>query len=381
MFSSASSSSSVANIGSPKPEKRQANSPLPPPPPRPASPDATTQEKIHTAKNLDDMYAKVYKNKKRPNTEELDAEKTNQKTPDESANKSSTSGAKPVEANKANPEPPKLGRSEIDGKPFRHEHNYETLRKSPRKSSDPGYEKIRRDKHDSISEPGYASINGPDSISGSDPGYEVLKQGVPIEIDPNYEELRHGSSSASDCGGYSRINVNNTIDGYSVVNKPANNGKSTTSSSYESDTRDFSFEEPNYESMPSTSLSDHNYAALKSTGSESDPNYESVSQNDPNYESVKYLAEDPPYERLQEQNSSSKSDKDYETVKGSEDLSKRKSEPPYERLSNELDSRTSGSVKVETDYEKVGNNVGADANGSTGLCAHSDSEDDVIIQV
>lgn len=391
MFSLASSSSSIANIGSPKPEKRQANSPLPPPPP--VSPDIpVTQEKAHTVKNLDDMYAKVHKTKKRNNTEELDTEKNNQKVANDSMNKLPASNAKPVENKVNQAESFKLGRSEIDGKPLRHEHNYETLRKSARNCSDPGYEKIRPDKDDCNSEPGYASINGPDSIVGSDPGYEVLKQGAPCETDPNYEELRHNSSSASDCGGYSRINVKNTVDGYSVVNKQPSNGKSATSSSYESDTRDFSFDEPNYESMPSESVSEHNYAALKSTGSESDPNYESVSQNDPNYESVKYsaaISEDPPYERLQEQDLSSKSDgfvQDYETVEGSEHLNKRKSDPPYERLSNELDSKTSVSVDTaETGYEKVGNNVPTKEidtpSGSTVPCTHSDSDDDVIIQV
>lgn len=390
-FPSASSSSSVANIGSPKPEKRQANSPLPPPPP--VSPDIlAAQEKVHTVKNLDDMYAKVHKNKKKTNTEESVIEKNNQITVNQTTPKVSISGTKGVETKANQAEPFKLGRSEIDGKPLRHEHNYETLRKSPRKGSDPGYEKIRQDKDDCNSEPGYASINGPDSIVSSDPGYEVLKQEVPSEIDPNYEELRHRSSSASDCGGYSRINMKNIIDGYSTVNKPANNGKSATSSSYESDTRDFSFDEPNYESMPSESLSEHNYAALKSTGSESDPNYESVNPNDPNYESVKYAAamsEDPPYERLQDQDSSNKSDgfvQDYETVESSERLNKGKSDPPYERLNNELDSKTSVSVKTgETGYEKVGNNVPGKEkdtlSGSTVPCTHSDSDDDVIIQV
>lgn len=59
---SASSSSSIANLGSPKPEKRQANSPLPPPPV--ISNFGFDADHVHAVKNLDDLYAKVQKNKK-----------------------------------------------------------------------------------------------------------------------------------------------------------------------------------------------------------------------------------------------------------------------------------------------------------------------------
>lgn len=298
----ASSSSSGANIGSPKPEKRQANSPLPPPPS--VSPDIT-------AKNLDDMYAKVHKNKKKPD--------------DTIENDKSSIDAVTVVEKKA----------ESETKTLRQEHNYETLRKSSRKCSDPGYEKIKPNK-DCSTEPGYASINGPDSISSSDPGYEVLRQNAPSQSDPNYEELR----------GYTRIgnSTKDLMDGYSTVNKPSNsNGKSASDN-----------EEPNYESMPSETASEHNYAALKSNGSESDPNYESVSHNDPNYESVKYLdaaLEEPPYERLHDSDST-KSDgtgSGYEKVQPKSDGSgyetlnngkEEKTEPPYERLSNDYDNKS-----------------------------------------
>lgn len=216
----ASSSSSTANIGSPKPEKRQANSPLPPTPP--ILPDG---EKLH---NIDDLYAKVQKIKSKSSDEDSSPEK-------------------PI-----NPISNKLA-----------EHSYETLRKP----NDHGYEKIKND------EPGYASLNGPESISSSDPGYEVLKP----NSDPNYEELKYRKSG--DLPGYAKIKDNDPFFGYSVVNKAKKKAKS----------QEYSLaDEPNYESMPSESVSDINYSGLKSSESETDPNYESVSQNDPNYECVGY---------------------------------------------------------------------------------------------
>lgn len=213
-------------MGSPKPEKRQANSPLPPPPA--ASPD----KDVHTAKNLDDMYAKVHKTKKRTDKDELEADKNTPKPIPQTSHPSSSSSLNSTE-NKKPHEPVRVLKSEIDGKPLHREHNYETLRKSTKTCSDPGYEKIKTNKDDCGSEPGYASINGPDSIASSDPGYEVLKQHAPSETDPNYEELRHRTSSASDCGGYSRINPSNiTADGYSVVKKSSTGNSSSDSKDF-----------------------------------------------------------------------------------------------------------------------------------------------------
>lgn len=257
----ASSSSSVLNLGSPKPEKRQANSPLPPPP------SATTSPDQPTAKNLDDMYAKVHKNRnKKPSTSE---------------------------------EPPAETVEVVNETKQRREHNYETLKKSPRKNSDPGYEKVKNGDCDA-GEPNYASINGPDSLR-TDPGYEEVCRNNP---DPNYEQVKDH--------GYSTIKESMAMDGYSVVNKSPKED------------------------------------------SESDPNYESVSQNDPNYESVKYL--DVGYEPLQNNNntddsSSSKSKSGYETVENNAH------DPPYEKLNedNKTDSESSGYEKIEkkSDYETL----------------------------
>lgn len=80
---------------------------------------------------------------------------------------------------------------------------------------------------------------------------------------------------------------------------------------------------------------DPNYAGIKSSGSESDPNYESVNQPDPNYESVKDLE---PYYGTTE------ADK---VNRDASDSSSRttETEPPYERLDSDI-----------TGYEKIGSN-------------------------
>lgn len=308
-FLIASSSSSGANVGSPKPEKRQANSPLPPPPS--VSPDITVVS--HVPKNLDDMYAKVHKNKKKSETGSGDNVETDKTAADFIA-------------------------TSADEK--KQEHNYETLRKC----SDSGYEKIKPN----TSEPGYASINGPDSII-SDPGYEVLRQNAQSQQDdPNYEELHHNSGN-SDCG-YTRIGESNKLNCYATVNKPAN-----SSSSFESDGKENNCEEPNYESMPSETASEHNYAALKSNGSESDPNYESV----------KHLEDDPPYERLHDDDSTKSTHSGYEKVEPKTN-EQEKTEPPYERLSNDLDAKANN-----------------ESPGYETIKSHSDAEidDDGIVQV
>ncbi|XP_057664045.1 uncharacterized protein LOC130898635 [Diorhabda carinulata] len=277
-----SSSSSIANLGSPKPEKRQVNSPLPPPP-----------------TNVDDLYAKVHKNKK----EETAADQNDVETI--------------VEENtiSINVTRSSLG-NKIPQRRYKN-HDYETLKKSARRTSDPGYEKIR-------DEPGYASIAGPESIPNSDAGYEIIKNRS--EEDPNYEELRHRVSNASDSSAYTKIKDLN--DGYSVVKK----------------------DEPNYESMRGDEV---NYDGSKSNSSESDPNYESVKD-----------LEEPPYERLEEDSSRTNSDRSgsdrskkkesdiNDTSESSSSIGKSSSDktdlPPYELLNN--DTELFG-------YEKIGSKL------------------------
>ncbi|KAJ8971369.1 hypothetical protein NQ317_016564 [Molorchus minor] len=235
-------------------EKRQANSPLPPPPS--ASSFDFHTDKVQVMKNLDDLYAKVHKNKR-----------------EDISDKSSENGSDV---------PNSFGRTSL-----------------------------------------------PIALEIQILDMKCLKNRTPPECDPNYEELRHRISNASDCA-----------------------------------------DEPNYESMPSEIASEPNYAAVKSNGSESDPNYESVSQTDPNYESVKDL--ELPYERLDEDSTRTNSDlsgyeKSYEhdtsesSNSGGKSLSD-KTEPPYEVLNNDIDSEVPG-------YEKIKNKcfVGSQSSGSSGI--------------
>ncbi|CAG9853797.1 unnamed protein product [Phyllotreta striolata] len=334
----ASSSSSITNLGSPKPEKRQANSPLPPPP-------TVSNFDFHAdklVKNVDDLYAKVHKNKK----EDANAEKVE---------KRSISPENSVRTSLEN---------QIHERRIK-EHNYETLKKSSSKASDPGYERIK-----GSDEPGYASINGPESLPSSDPGYEVLKNRVPSEFDPNYEELRHRVSNASDSSDYTKIR--DLSDGYSIVRK----NKTI-------------IDEPNYESMKNE---ESNYNGSKSNSSESDPNYESVNHGDPNYESVKDL-DDPPYERLDEDSSRTNSDlsgcdkmkkielEKNDTSESSNSLGKSSSEktdPPYEQLNNDTDSEVPG-------YEKIGSRLSSCKNTPVSPTNRTNSinilDDDGIVQV
>ncbi|KAH1022431.1 hypothetical protein HUJ04_011835 [Dendroctonus ponderosae] len=283
------SSSSSGNFGSPKPEKRQANSPLPPPPTA-SSADFYT-DKLQVKRNLDDLYAKVQKVRK-------------EDAVDDGFSLSDKDGS--VRSS--------FGISQVEGSLRNREHNYETLKKSSTTNSDFGYEKI---KGGMDCEPGYASINGPDSLAASsDPGYEALRE-VRSESGPSFQQLKQGEDD-----------VNNL--GYSVVNKkkkaPSNQASFTAALGHPVDP---------------------NYAATKSSGSESDPNYESVNQSDPNYESVK------DFEPFHEEGKVCVAEKAADVSDSSNSASRTtESEPPYERLRNEVDSDIPG-------YEKVGSNGSA----------------------
>ncbi|KAL3278972.1 hypothetical protein HHI36_016490 [Cryptolaemus montrouzieri] len=218
------SSSSSTNIGSPKPEKRQANSPLPPPPPT-----LSSEENSSLPRNIDDLYAKVQKNKSKTVSEE--EPQLDKVIPE--ASTSSIEEGKRMELKK------------FQG------HNYETLRR-PNSFTEPDYTTIKHE------EPGYESITDTDS------GYEIVKDNLKQE--QRREEMN---------------------DFYSVVNKKGRNDKA----------QEDCLNEPNYETVPSGSILEFPYSGLKSSGSESDPNYESVSHDDPKYERVK-CPEEPPYEKV-----------------------------------------------------------------------------------
>lgn len=216
--SSSSCTSSVANIGSPKPEKRQANSPLPPTPA--VSPDMyarvdknhsreNSRGSINVSRNLEDMYAKVQKNKKKYDD---DAEMNSRSyTPDvmpyskiQLDSRQSWSSKDSFDESKHFDELCDSSDSDLDKK-LREEHCYETLNKkkvSPNKK-DQDYEKIRN--HNWLADELLGRSSGPESILSNDPGYEQLNHSrLSSEADPNYEVLRpHRTSSLnSSIGNY-----------------------------------------------------------------------------------------------------------------------------------------------------------------------------------
>ncbi|XP_018331448.1 hyphal wall protein 2 isoform X2 [Agrilus planipennis] len=352
----ASNSSSVGVLGSPKPEKRQANSPLPAPPPG----------------NLDDMYAKVHKGNKNKNRPE---NSTGSSSPNnEGSRRSSGASSRTSFENVASHHHRASVRSSqsdnhVTEEKEIEEHDYETLKKTsytPR-----GNKEWPKSRQSDPFQPGYDTINSPPSLAESDPGYEVVKSERGPRASSSSEQNWLPNPSGSDIYVKRPLasSANALMDGYSVVNKKKTS-PSNASSSFGSDTpRDISTtEEPNYESMPSESFSEHNYAVLKSGGSDTDPNYESVNHNDPNYESVKYLdvgmLDEPPYERLHDDDSSRTDSREV---------------PGYERVGNSLNSKGSDNEQGDMpDYEtlpqKRTNNV-----VNSGLVGGGD--EDLVVQV
>lgn len=280
--SSSSCTSSVGNIGSPKPEKRQANSPLPPTPKGQNqsrnstssileyhegaklkdSNNNSSKVKQSPSKDLEGMYAKVIKKAKLSSVpSENSSPVLNRHEPPIS---DVTVGVVEV--------PVKLG------------NEYETIHKKRNRTrnsemSDAGYETIPADRNNNkdvtddyqtipnstahyaqisekreksskakmslFQEPGYEDVNQLDSID--DPKYETLKldkkplkrgagsNATDSDYDPNYEIVmsknpqKTSSSSSSTLvdDGYSQIEKKNkdvsddeSIPGYSTIKKP-----------------------------------------------------------------------------------------------------------------------------------------------------------------
>lgn len=216
-------------------------------------------------------------------------------------------------------------------------HGYETIAHKERKTSqnqDPGYETVRdvSKANSNFSNNNLLKLNhvnvdsGPNSIISSDPGYEHIAKtdNNASDSDPNYEVLRNQPPTPP----YATIAPDYKVQPtYSTVNKRPNKYNNWPNNNDEPTT------EPNYESMP--------HEPLYTTGSESDPNYESVRPKDPNYESVRtqdpnyesLRLKDPKYESVRSKDSArSKKDPNYESVKYFELARK---EPPYEKVNNE----------------------------------------------
>lgn len=251
-------------------------------------------------------------------------------------------------------------------------HGYETVTKnsSAQKSekSDPGYETVKESgknqkhkviptvsgglmqhSHNSVdilqritlhdgraspvNEPGYESVpSGPDSLLSNDPGYEHIRRSERYASDsePNYEILRSRNSTPP----YASIRNNKaqSAPGYSVITKKPKVPEHNWSNNNES------VNEPNYESMP--------HENLYNTGSESDPNYESVGPKDPNYESVKYFdgsIKEPPYEKVKHDANSSSSN--FKRTESSSSHDKVKSILKHDKRSEDKnDNRANGSA-------------------------------------
>ncbi|XP_046436529.1 uncharacterized protein LOC124188134 isoform X1 [Neodiprion fabricii] len=359
--SSSSATSSVANLGSPKPEKRQANSPLPPPPETMSDVYASVEKRgskedrlrasIASGKSLEDMYAKVMKKKRDIDDEQLDIPT--------------------MSSNNHHGENPVLNRK----------HSLIEVSRTSWSSHD-SIEFQRKDLELSNFAVGNSSANFPTesegnllnlalkqneadaSKSGSDPGYEAVNVNrkssivrTVSDIDPNYEVLRPQFSRVSK--NLNSVTQNNGIDVALMYSSPYKHRQISNASSedpgYEKvrmrrriDLDQDTDSEPNYESMPHDP-GEPNYASVCRPGdSDTDPNYESVSQSDPNYESVKYLTvsqnEDPPYEQVNNYKSNINLD-DYEMVRN-----KNEGDPNYEKI--KMSHSTNLAHDGETDDEQ-----------------------------
>ncbi|XP_023707154.1 uncharacterized protein LOC111864196 isoform X2 [Cryptotermes secundus] len=201
--SSSSAASSVANLGSPKPEKRQANSPLPPPPA--GSPDlyAAVDKKstgLAVSRNLEEMYAKVMKKKQRGVGPDMD--QGQQPGPDRLEHTDNVSHAS-IDTTSSQGSPELQTQQEAD-RISACSSDHDSAVGSATNVVDPGYEMLHSSpSHQFLNptntlEPSYESLGGPSSTDTSyhDPGYEMVQRHL-SDSDPNYEELRPQSRDPS----------------------------------------------------------------------------------------------------------------------------------------------------------------------------------------
>ncbi|XP_063368969.1 uncharacterized protein LOC134657314 isoform X2 [Cydia amplana] len=359
--SSSSCSNSTGALGSPKPEKRQANSPLPPPPPPPALPPAAQPQAKHQRIsstgdlfNNDKLRRSLNEKHQRNNSCVSSSDFYGCNYPVDKHRFSSGDLIRPLVAKEidierpAPPDPRASPARNLDdmyakvvkkakGKP----HETGAHGDAEPRADDPGYETIDRNK----SSHGYETIAHKErKISqNQDPGYETVKDVSKSAPNSNFAnnntlgKLNHGAgyehiskmdNGASDSEpNYEVLRNQPPTPPYATVNKPGkywpnNNGD---------------LGESTYESMPHDPL-------YKGSGSESDPNYESVRPKDPDYDDVRtrdpdyesLRLKDPKYESVRSKASKSdsmrsKKDPNYESVKYFE-LSKK--EPPYEEVNS-----------------------------------------------
>ncbi|KAK3924008.1 putative serine/threonine-protein kinase SIS8 [Frankliniella fusca] len=300
--SSSSATSSVANLGSPKPEKRPANSPLPPPPANPASPEGGC--------SLEDMYAKVVK-KKRGSSEETDSNSRSHETDSPRSQPSSPqrrfSTPLPSDVPSNDPGYETVSATEIMAQENSQQIHpgYETVRKGVSSDLDPNYEELQVEgmepgyahirSHGQTKEPKYARLSQDQSSkkqdSVSEPDYASISRGLKVSSeskaskreetdDPGYEQVRLQKQILSEDSdhenpGYERVHARNSGSSKPVIldNDPGYEQVRLARVRHNQPTRD----------------EDYEGVAL----SHADPNYETVHNEEPNYESVQYCNNSP----------------------------------------------------------------------------------------
>lgn len=401
--SSSSAASSVANLGSPKPEKRQANSPLPPPPA--GSPDlyAAVDKKstgLAVNCNFDEMYAKVNKKKKShgagPDVDQVQQQGAGRLEHTDNLSHASidtvSSQGSPELRNQQQLDVKSacsLERDSFVGLEGEILHpNYEMLHGLPSEQFLTPANGM---------EPSYESL-GEVSSSYHDPGYEVVQRN-PSDCDPNYEELHpqsadssladshvnfvyteqrrsesdahHGRSAMLDGlnidPGYEQVRCATQVESSSRVNKHYGSLCEQVSSGYASEVGDkiVPRPDPGYEQVRAGSGGDlrNNVTDGHNVSSEDhDPGYEKVkcsgaySSATRNFDNQLRGASSG-YERLHSKGSSdadtcSGPDPDYASVDRNRDPSDDTGEPNYESMSSEGQDMMSG-MTDDPNYESV----------------------------
>lgn len=367
--SSSSATSSVANLGSPKPEKRQANSPLPPPPS--GSPDIGLDKpstSVVNDINVEEMYAKVVKKKRNTDIDvsimsvQTDGRHSSQMA-NELQNTFSSShdhlqmtqnidrflsgGCELItESRSDNME----SRTEIEDSNETHERyrlQNDIKYKSGERTDglgyqDPGYEVVRSKSSDESS-----GSKTNDSNHASSDGIETFSESNSCNNNRNsFTSTSHSCSKDSNDDN----NNDDRADSDCYPKYESVNAIGYASCETQSDLNLFSDDasEPNYESMPSEET-EHNYAGVQETSgsSELDPNYEMVEHDDPNYESVTYMETNsyPPYERLHNEMRDCEADVDHSFEQGS----RRASEDFVDKTEQQLQSSSN-----DPGYEEIG---------------------------
>ncbi|XP_012529846.1 uncharacterized protein LOC105833006 isoform X1 [Monomorium pharaonis] len=362
--SSSSATSSIINLGSPKPEKRQANSPLPPPPEaitegyafidKKCKSDDRSKSSLSTGKSLEDMYAKVMKKKKEieqqndayPNSSNVLHSETNtsRKLSLIEISRASWCSHESVEIQKKESDIVHFTTKDSTTSNFHSESNNST---SIRLS------KMDADMISSCSEfdHKYEAVN-----LGNNQRNSIVKIVANLS-NPNYKTSRPQCSRENNYQSNS-MSVKNNADIYSTPFKHRQVSNSSDDPGYEKVLRRDELDqdtdsEPNYESMPHDA-NEPNYASVCRPGdSDTDPNYECVNHADPNYESVKYMSfaqnEEPPYEQVNNFLLDVNAD-GYEKVK-----SKKKTDADYEKikLRNSVERISSGGDTDDEQYVQV----------------------------